>query len=73
MGRIEGKDNPQGQFWAVCIAEGLVGFAYGRCFDEAAIIADSILRFLEISPRIVALIPIGPRLFTTEKIEMGDC
>jgi len=67
------KHTSLGQYWAICIAEGLVGFAYAHCFSEATLVAESILAFLEISPQVVAVIPIGPRLFVTDKIETGDC
>lgn len=61
------------QYWAICIAEGLAGFACAHCFHEAMQIATSMLIILDVPPQPVWLYPIGPRLFTKEKIETGDC
>lgn len=67
------KRIPIGQYWAICVAEGLVGFAYAHYFNEATIIAESMLTILDVPPQVVAIIPIGPRLFAVDKIETGDC
>ena len=60
------------QYWVVCINEGLVGFARAHYLHQAVQIALSILTILDVPPQTVWLYPIGPRLFTTEKIETGD-
>jgi len=61
------------QFWTVCtIDAGLIGFVRAYCFQEASQIAISMLFLLDISGQPVFIYPIGPRLFTTEKIETGD-
>lgn len=62
----------QKQYWAVCIDEGLMGFAYALSSFEAAQIAILALSFLSIPPQRIDLTPIGPRLFS-DKIETGDC
>lgn len=67
------KQTSLGQYWAICTAEGLVGFAYAHCFNEATIVAEAMLTILDVPPQVVAIISIGPRLFAVNKIETGDC
>lgn len=62
------------QYWAVCINDGLIGFACAHYFDEAMQIANLMIAILNVPPlQTIVIYPIGPRLFTKEKIETGDC
>lgn len=61
------------EYWAVCIREGLMGFACAHCQHEAGEIATTMLTLLDIPPQTVWLFSIGPRLFTTkDRIIAGD-
>jgi hypothetical protein len=61
------------QYWVVCVDEGMLGFAYANCIEEAKEIAVRILLVLEVPSQPVFIYPIGPRLFAKETIETGEC
>jgi hypothetical protein len=71
MGRIISQEH--GQYWAVFIPDGLMGFAYAHSPREAKEIAFLMLMALDVQPMAIFTYPIGPRLFATEGIETGDC